>query len=254
MIELTHPDKIYWPKDKIKKIDLINYYKKVARALLRYTKDRPLAMKRFPNGIRGGSFFQKDVPNAPSFVKTASISHQTRKVRYILIQNVKTLQYVANLGSIELHLFHSTVKSLDKPDFLLLDLDPTSISFDAVIETAGVIHRLLSSCKIPHFVKTSGGTGLHIMVPLKGKYTYEESKAYAKKIAKATHEMLPKITSLERSPAKRRKKSLYRLLTKRQSAALHCTLFCKSNAQCNCFNTPFLERGKKGANPRKIYH
>ena len=98
------------------------------------------------------------------------------------------------------------MKTLDKPDYLLLDLDTTSISFSAIVDVAEVIHQLLSKLKIPHFCKTSGGSGLHIMIPTKGKYTYEETKGYAKAIGKLTHQLLPKITSMERSPSKRQKK------------------------------------------------
>ncbi len=205
-IKLSHTEKIYWPREKITKGELLEYYAKVAKTLLRYAKDRPLVMHRFPNGIKGEGFYQKDVGEVPKFVKTVSISHANRKVRYIVAQNTKTLLYVANLGSIEMHLFHSKIKKLERPDYLILDLDPQSISFDAVVDTALVIHELLQKLKIPHVCKTSGGSGLHIYVPLNGKYTYEESRHYAMVIAKCTHEILPEITSLERNPKKRNRK------------------------------------------------
>ncbi len=205
-VKLSNVEKIYWPKEKITKGDLLKYYAKMAKVILPYLKDRPLVMHRFPNGIKGEAFYQKDAPDVPSFVKTALVSHQNRKVHYIIAQNAKTLLYVANLGSIELHQFHSRVKSLDKPDYLVLDLDPTSISFDAVIDVALVIHEILTKLKISHFCKTSGGSGLHILIPTKGKYTYDETRKAARAIAELAHERLPKITSLERSPSKRRRK------------------------------------------------
>src|SRR5438105_3577534 len=123
MKNLSHLEKIYWPDEKITKKELIEYYAKVAKALLKYTKDRPLVMHRFPNGIKKEGFYQKDVKNVPDFVKTALIAHENRKVRYIIAQNAKTLLYVANLGSIEMHLFHSRLKNLDHPDYMILDLD-----------------------------------------------------------------------------------------------------------------------------------
>ncbi len=205
-MKFTHPDKIYWPKEKIKKGEMLQYYEAVAKTLLRYTKDRPLVMHRFPNGIGAEGFYQKDVREVPEFVKTVSITHANRKVHYILAQNVNTLLYIANLGSIEMHLFNSTIKHLDKPDYLVLDLDPESISFEAVIDTALVIHDLLEKLKFPNFCKTSGGTGLHIFIPLKAKYSYEETRFYAMEIAKLTSKTLPKIISLERNPAKRKRK------------------------------------------------
>ncbi|MBX7066409.1 MAG: non-homologous end-joining DNA ligase [Parachlamydiales bacterium] len=205
-MKLSNLDKIYWPKEKITKGEMLEYYAKVAKTLLLYTKDRPLVMHRFPNGVKEEGFYQKDVMDVPDFVQTKAIAHANRKVHYILGQNVETLLYAANLGSIEMHLFNSRVKTLEKPDYMVLDLDPQSISFDAVIDVALVFHEILEKLKIPHFPKTSGGSGMHIYVPLKCKYTYEESRHYAMEIAKLVNEVLPKITSLERNPKKRNRK------------------------------------------------
>lgn len=205
-VKLTHLDKIYWPSEKITKKELIDYYAKVAKTLLKYTKDRPLVMHRFPNGIKQEGFYQKDVENVPDFVKTAVIAHANRKVHYIIAQNAKTLLYVANLGSIEMHLFHSRLKNLDYPDYLILDLDPESISFDAVVDVALAIHEILSELKIPHFCKTSGGTGLHIYVPTKGKYSYDEVRKCAQEIGKRVAKKLPQLISMEKNPEKRKRK------------------------------------------------
>lgn len=205
-VKLSHLEKIYWPNEKITKGEMLEYYAKVAKAMLRYLKDRPLAMHRFPNGIRGEAFYQKDVQDVPDFVKTATVTHTNRKVHYIIAQNTKTLLYAANLGSIEMHLFNSTIKHLDQPDYMVLDLDPQGISFDAVVDVALILHGLLQKMKIPHFCKTSGGSGLHIYVPLKGKYSYEETRDYAMAIALLAREQLPKVISLERNPKKRNRK------------------------------------------------
>jgi len=137
-------------------------------------------------------------------VKTALVAHKEKKVRYILVQNLDTLLYVANLGSIELHTFHSRVGSLDKPDYAVLDLDPEGVSFKAVVEVALQAHELLG--KAPNFCKTSGGTGLHIYIPLDGKYSYAMAKKLIVALAKAVHAKLPQLTSMERSPAKRKGK------------------------------------------------
>lgn len=204
--KLSNLEKLYWPKEKITKGDLLKYYKKMAKRVLRYTKDRPLVMKRFPNGIQKEAFYQKDVQDTPSFVHTTTLSHANRKVRYIVCQNADTLLYVANLGSIELHLFHSRQGQLEKPDYMILDLDPQSVPFDAVVDVALCMHRMLQKWKVPHFCKTSGGTGLHIYIPLKAKYSYPEVRACAMAIAKCVHKALPALTSLERNPKKRRGK------------------------------------------------
>lgn len=244
-LQFTHVDKIYFPKGKVTKEALLRYYAKVAKFMLPYMKDRPLVMRRYPNGIQGTNFFQKDVKDPPSFVKTASISHESRKVNYILVQNAKSLMYVANLGSIEMHLFHSRIKTLDKPDYLLIDLDPTSISFSAVIDTAKVIHDLLTNLKIPHFCKTSGQSGLHIMIPTKGKYSYEETKEYAKIIGKLTHQLLPKITSMERSPSKRRRRVYIDCLQNAKGQLAIAPYSARANRDA-CVSTPLSWTEVKG--------
>lgn len=203
---LTHLEKIYWPKEKISKGDLVDYYEKVAPYLLPYLKDRPIMMHRFPNGIGEEGFYQKDVHDTPDFVKTALVTHSNRKVNYILVQNLETLLYVVNLGSIELHIFNATVKHLTKPDFLILDLDPEKVPFEAVIETALVLHEILEEKKLPHFCKTSGGRGLHILIPMGAKYTQEKVRKMAYSFAEMAQERLPKVVSLKRNPKDRQKK------------------------------------------------
>lgn len=205
-LKLSHLDKLYWPKEKISKGDLIAYYTAIAPYILPYLKNRPLAMHRYPDGITGESFYQKDAKQVPDFVKTATVAHKEKKINYITVHNLKSLLYVVNLGSIELHLFHSTVKHIDKPDYLVIDLDPEAISFDAVIEVALEIHHLLEPLGIAHFCKTSGKSGLHIFVPLGAKYSYDQARQFALLIARIVHERLPAITSLERNPAKRQRK------------------------------------------------
>lgn len=231
-MKLSNLEKIYWPKEKITKGELLEYYAQVAPLILPYLKGRPIAMRRYPEGIEGISFFQKDVHDVPSFVKTVQVVHSQKKVNYLRIENLKSLLYVVNLGSIEIHTFHSRIRTLDKPDYLLLDLDPEAISFKAVIDTALEIHTLLEEEKIPHFCKTSGGRGLHILVPLRAKYTYEKARAWASEIAQQVHERLPKITSLERAPSKRQKRVYIDTL---------------QNARGQLMAAPYSVRAKPGA-------
>jgi bifunctional non-homologous end joining protein LigD len=206
-MKFTNLEKIYWKKEKITKGDLIEYYASVAKFILPYLKNRPLAMHRFPDGIDGEAFFQKEAPkDLPDFVETVAIKHENRIVHYIVAQNIDTLLYVANLGSIELHLWNSTVQHLDNPDYMVIDLDPQGVKFDVVVEVAQAVHEVLDDLKMASFCKTSGGTGLHIYVPLKRKLDYEETRAFALKVATVVHEQLPTITSLERAPKKRLKK------------------------------------------------
>ncbi len=203
--KLSNLDKLYWPK--ITKGELLHYYETVAPAILPYLKNRPLVMVRFPNGINGEHFYQKEAgANLPKFVKTTSIQHEERKISYILVQNLQTLLYVVNLGSIELHVFNAPISHLEKPDYMVFDLDPEAIPFKAVVETAQVVHEILEEIKVPSFCKTSGASGLHIYVPLQGKYTYEQEVQFAKLVAHKAQERLPGIVSLERRPVNRQKK------------------------------------------------
>lgn len=206
-LSLTHLDKIYWKEENITKGDLIEYYAKISSLILPYLKNRPLVMHRYPEGIAGEAFFHKDITlEVPKYVSTCTIEHGAKKVHYIVVQNVKTLLYVINLGSIELHPFHSKVHHLEKPDYFVFDLDPLGVAFEIVVDTAQQLHEILEKINIPNFCKTSGKKGLHIYVPTNGKYDYGDIKQFAMLIAKLTHEKMPNQTSLERMPKKRQKR------------------------------------------------
>lgn len=203
----THLDKLYWKKEKISKGDLIAYYEAIEPYILPYLKNRPIVLHRFPNGTSGEDFFQKESGKShPTFIKTVVVKHATKEISYFLIQNLKSLLYVANLGSIELHLFHARIKNLNKPDYLVCDLDPVDISFDIVVDTAQTFREICEECGVHCYCKTSGGRGLHIYIPLQGQYEYSVVKECATLLAKTLHQKLPKYTSLERSPLKRKKR------------------------------------------------
>ncbi|MBA2728321.1 MAG: DNA ligase D [Parachlamydiaceae bacterium] len=204
---LSHQDKIYWPKEKYTKGDLLEYYREIAPFILPYLKDKPLMLHRFPNGINGMDFYQKDINfSSPEWIKTYPIKHEEKTDTYIIIDSLKSLLFAVNLGSIELHPFISNIKNLNNPDFCVIDLDPLDISFDKVVEAALVTHKILDNIGVKNFCKTSGLTGLQILIPLKGKYSFEQSKQFAEIIVSYVHQELPAFTSMERSPAKRAKK------------------------------------------------
>jgi bifunctional non-homologous end joining protein LigD len=204
---LTHLDKIFWPEEGYTKGDLIHYYQSVAPYLLPHLKDRPESLLRCPNGIKGQKFFQKNVDHKiPDWLPTHVVKHKEEAITYLLIQDVDSLTFAINLGCIDLNPFNSRIKSLENPDYLILDLDPEDIKFDAVVETALAIHDLLSEQSIPSYCKTSGATGIHIYIPLGAKYSYEQCKQFAELLAHLSHEQVPHITSLERSPSKRQKR------------------------------------------------
>lgn len=220
-VELTHLDKIYWPDEKITKGDLLNYYQTMAPYLLPYLKNRPITLHRYPEGIKGTEFYQKDLPgNRPSWIKTCDLSQEGKINHYLLISDVNSLLYAINLGSIDLHPFISKCNDLEKPDYCVIDLDPQGISFDKVIEVALVIHEILDRIKVKHYCKTSGGKGLHIVIPFNADYDYDQSRRFAEIIAHIVNKKLPKTTSLERSPSKRLKRVYLDCLQNRESQTI----------------------------------
>lgn len=207
-MENSNVDKLYWPKEGYTKGDLIEYYQEIAPTLLPYLKNRPVMLKRYPDGIVKEGFVQKDVSklHLPSWVETLTIKHEVKPITYILINNKETLNYVNNLGVIEIHPFLSEKKDLEDPTFLVIDLDPETIPFSAVIETVQEVHAVLDELQVKNFCKTSGKDGLHIYIPVHAKYSFEQVKHFGELIAALVHQRLPKITSLERKPINRQKK------------------------------------------------
>jgi len=207
VVSITNRQKIYWPGEGFTKGDVIDYYDRMADYILPHLKDRPLSLKRNPNGIRDEGFFHKDAGEiAPPFVKRKKIySDSTNKdIDYILCDNQATLTYLNNLGCIEINPWHSTIEALDNPDYLIIDIDPSEKNdFDQVVETAQAIGNVLEKAGATYYCKTSGATGLHVYVPLNAKYTYEQARSFGEIIASLTQQQLPGFTSTERSLKKR---------------------------------------------------
>jgi len=224
-VKVTHLNKIFWPKEKYTKGDLINYYRQVSKYILPYLIDRPESLNRHPNGIAGPSFFQKDVDHMPpKWVKTAKVFSESNAadIHYMVIEDEASLIYAANLGCIEINPWFSRIQHLDKPDYLVLDLDPLNIAFKHVIETALVIHKILDKAGVKNYCKTSGATGLHIYVPLAAKYSYEQAKQFAQIIAMLTNKRLPETTSVLRMPNRRQNKIYLDFLQNRKGQTLAC--------------------------------
>ena len=208
-LTLTHPDKIFWPKEKYTKTDLFKYYTEISPYILPYLKDRPQSLLRFPHGIKGESFFQKDVGNlSASWLKKVDIkSESTHKVTpFLLCQDLDTLLYMVNLGCIDFNPWNSRAKQLDNPDYLIFDLDPEHASFDKVITVAIAIREMLEGLDIESFCKTSGKRGMHIYIPMGAKYSYEQVRQFAQLLCLRVQAKLPKLVSLLHDPDKRRGK------------------------------------------------
>lgn len=222
-LKFTNLDKIFWPKDKITKRDLINYYYQIAPYILPYLKDRPQSMNRFPNGIEGEGFYFKNVTDsAPDWAETYlyhSDSEEKDKL-YLVGKDEATLLYMANLGCIEMNPWSSTVKKPDNPSFCIIDLDPDKNSFDQVIEAAQLTKSILDDMGAESYCKTSGSTGLHIYIPLGRKYTYDQSKEFARVVVTLVHNEIPKYTSLERAIKDRKGKMYLDFLQNRPHATI----------------------------------
>jgi len=200
-VTITNPRKVFWPDEGYTKSDLIDYYDSVAPWLLPYLKDRPLVLTRYPDGIKGKSFFQKDAPEwIPSWIRTARIhSHDVgRDIAYFVVDDRESLRYVVNLGTIPLHLWSSRLPSLDHPDWLVLDLDPKGAPFTDVVKVARALGRILEELALPSYVKTSGATGLHILLPLGARYDYDVTRTFARLLAVMGVEAEPAISTIAR--------------------------------------------------------
>ena len=198
--------KVFWPEDGYTKGDLIEYYRAIAPWLLPYLRDRPVVMTRYPDGIGGKSFFQKDAPKwVPDWLRTERIwSEPTeREIDYFIVDDEEQLAFLANLGTIPLHVWSSRVTQLAKPDWCILDLDPKGAPFEDVITVARAIHRLCQMVEFDCHVKTSGSTGLHILLPLGGQCTYEQSRSLGELIARIIEAELPAIATTARAMRKR---------------------------------------------------
>ena len=221
--ELTHLGKVFWPGEGYTKYDLVDYYGRMAEVILPYLKDRPQALNRHPDGIAGESFFQKNIVQAPPpWVKTVEIPSEDKdkEVRYLVCQNRDTLLYEANLGCIEINVWSSSIPRLDFPDYIVLDFDPLETSFPSVVEAVLAAKAFLDELGLPAFCKTSGATGLHIYIPLEPRFSHDQARELAHLVLLFVNRRHPDLTSLERSPAKRRGRVYLDYLQNRRGATM----------------------------------
>ncbi len=197
---LTRLDKVFWPIEGYTKGDLLSYYEQVWPWLAPYLDDRPLVLTRYPDGIEGKSFYQKNAPEfTPDWVQRASIDGTD----YFVCNELRTLLHVVNSGAIPLHVWSARLASLERPDWLILDLDPKQAPFSAVVRVARHLHALFDALAASHFVKSSGQSGLHVLLPLAARYTHDEARALAEAIARTVAAELPEIATVTRPIAGR---------------------------------------------------
>lgn len=221
-LKFTNLSKLYWPEDGVSKRDMFNFYYQMADYILPYLKDRPQSLNRFPGGIHGQSFYQKDVKGkAPDWVKTFPyVNGEDEHKEYLVGADEATLLWMASLGCIEMNPWFSRIQSPDQPDYCVIDLDPDKNTFDQVIEAALEVKKVCDAIDVPSFCKTSGSTGMHIYIPLNAKYSYDQSQMFARIIVNIVHKALPAYTSLERMIAKRNGKMYLDFLQNRPGATI----------------------------------
>ncbi len=211
-LKFTNLKKLYYPDDGVTKRDVLNYYDGVSSLILPHLKDRPLSLKRYPNGIKEDFFFQKDTPETyPSWLRTEWIDseHVGKPIRYVFAEDRASLLYLVNLGCIDHNPWMSRFAHLDNPDFVLIDLDPQECPFDMIVDAALMVKNVLDRIGMEGYPKTTGGDGMHIYLPLEPHYTYEEARTFAEVISRLVIHQKPEMFTTPRSVAKRQRNRVY---------------------------------------------
>ena len=248
-LKFTNLSKIYWPKEKYTKRDMLNYYYQVAPWLLPYLKDRPQSLNRYPNGINGKSFYQKDVTGkAPDWIKMEPYTTGEGEDKNFLVpEDEASILYMANAGAIEMNPWNSTIHKPDNPDWCLIDLDPSDKQgFDVVIKVAQATKEVLDTMGVEGYPKTSGSTGIHVYIPLGAKYTYDQCQMFGRIIATQVNNMLPDITSIERLTKARKNKLYVDFLQNRPKATLAAPYSLRPKPGATVSMPLYWEEVKKG--------
>ncbi len=225
-LKMTHMNKVFWSEEGITKGQLINYYRDMADWIVPYLKDKPISMRRQPNGTGDPGFFQKDTDTAhlPDWIKTKPLHSDSndKDINYIIGDDAATLLYMVNLGCIEINPWLSSYKTPENPDYVVIDLDPHDVPFTQAVEVALKTKEIFDRMKLDAFIKTSGSKGLHIYCYLGAKYDYDFVKMFAEYTANLIHDELPDTTSVERSPAKRKNRIYIDFLQNRHGQTIAC--------------------------------
>ena len=212
-VRLSNLDKLFWPEQGFTKGDLLRYYREVAPTLLPHVRDRPFTMKRYPDGWQGRPFFRKDVTNyAPAWVKRATVSvtsreqpQQRRTIEVPVVNDELALFWMVNTGCIECHTWYSRIDRLERPDWVVFDLDPSDdVGFAETVEVALLVKQALDAVGLASFPKTSGALGLHVLVPIERRHTYDDTRRFATEVARAIAGTRADIATTEWSKARRR--------------------------------------------------
>ncbi|MGA3154553.1 MAG: non-homologous end-joining DNA ligase [Streptosporangiaceae bacterium] len=205
-VQLSRPEKVYFPGDQITKGELVEYYRVVASRMLPYLRSRPLVLARYPDGITGERFFQKNIPDYfPAWISRAEVAKQDGVVQHVIGDKAATLVYLANQGCIELHVFLSRVGRIDHPDQIVFDLDPPGPGRFGDVRIAALHLRALleGELGLATFVKSTGGSGLHIHVPLNGRADFGTARDFTRQAAALLAARYPDLVTTEQRKASR---------------------------------------------------
>jgi bifunctional non-homologous end joining protein LigD len=203
---ITNPEKIFWPKDGYTKGDLVAYYRAISKWMLPYLKDRPVMLTRYPDGIEGKMFYQKDAPAfVPHWIRTEKIYSEDsqREISYFILDSEEALAYVANLAAITIHMWSSRIPHLERPDWLLFDIDPKGSTTRHAVEVAREVANVLREVGLEPCLKTSGQMGIHVVVGLAPKYTYDQAKMFSELVSQVVVNRVPEIATINRNPRSR---------------------------------------------------
>ncbi len=197
---------MFYPQDGYRKRDLLNYYDAVAPLILPHLKDRPLSLKRYPNGINADFFFQKEVAESfPKWLRTGMADG----IQHVIGEDRATLLFLVNLGCIDHNPWMSRVGSLEHPDYVLIDLDPHECGFEKIVEAALVVRAKLDRAELESYPKTTGGDGMHLFIPLEPRYTYEQARTFAQLLAELVAHERPDLFTTPRAVSRREKGKVY---------------------------------------------
>jgi len=206
-VRITHPGKVWWPEERITKLDVARYYASIAPRILPWLKGHPLTAERCPDGMTGECFFQKNFSgDLPTGIPTRAIDAESTGeiVHYVIGGSIKTLLALVNLGCVAVHVMNCKIGSLSHPDWLAFDLDPSSEKFWDAVKAAGVLRKILEELRVRSYPKTSGGKGLHVLVPLRHGPGQEQVRAFAHRISLEMVERSPELITVQTSKSKRR--------------------------------------------------
>lgn len=203
--EVSNEDKTFFPEPGLSKGDLIDYYDKVSDAMLPHVRGRVVAMGRYPDGVGGKSFFQKDVPDYfPDWIETVEVKKEGGRLHQLTIENAATLAYLANQGCIEIHVWPSRADKPHHPDRVIFDLDPAGSDFNLVRKAARAVREVLEDIGLSAYVMTTGSKGLHVVSPLDRKADFDEVRDFASLVARLLASRDAKSFTVEQRKNKRR--------------------------------------------------